>query len=117
MHAGAAAGEPSLATLDATRSRPLFAPSRRPPPPPPEIVGVTPPPAPPAPPPRLQLSGVIVGSGKRLAIVTNLDQSKTFSVEIGNQIEGWTVARVNPRGITLKRDDRVVTVELPVPGH
>ena len=113
----AAAGEPDLNSLEATRNRPLFSPTRRPPPLPshPAPVAIEPV-VPPPPPPRLQLSGVIIGSGKRVAIVVRLGDAKTLSVEIGSQIDGWTVAAILPRGITLRRDARDFMVELPEPG-
>jgi general secretion pathway protein N len=104
-----------LETLEATRSRPLFSPSRRPPPP---VIAMSAPvvaaapvvPDPHATPPDLHLIGVIVGSDEQRAIVKRAREVKSFGVAAGDQIDGWTVAHIEPRQIILQHDEKSATI-------
>ena len=105
--------------FEATRSRPLFSPTRRPPPPPP-VVATKPSPVlvpPPAPPPDLTVSGIIVGGGTGAAIVRRATDAAASRITLGSQVDGWTVAEILPRSIVLRRDDRSVTLELHAAGR
>jgi hypothetical protein len=112
--------EPGLESLDATRARPLFSPSRRPPPPPAPIAAPILPPAPvpvAAPPPDIQLVGVVFGGRTHTAIVEHPADPRPINVEVGDQIDGWTVTEIRPREIVLEHGPRTVTIGLPQPGH
>ena len=108
------------ASYEATRSRPLFSPTRRPPPPPPPAPAFVAPPVvvmAPAPvmAPDLAVSGVIVGTGTRIAIVKRPSDAVFTRLTPGSKIDGWTVSAIEPRAVVLKRDDRSVTIGLPDP--
>ncbi|MCW1842733.1 hypothetical protein [Prosthecomicrobium hirschii] len=117
----------SLDGLSATRDRPLFVPSRRPPPPPPPAVVAPPPvvvlpadPGPPAPepvaPPTAVLTGVIVGGETRIAVFRG-DDGKPLTVRQGEEIQGWTVAEVQVRSITLEQNGETLELALKAPGE
>jgi general secretion pathway protein N len=109
------AGELSLATLDATRSRPLFSPTRRPPPvaaPSPQIAQSATAPAPPSP-PDIVLAGVIMGSDTLLAVVKQNRTTKTVRVGVGRELDGWTLVAVEPRQIRLQRGAQIFTLTFP----
>ena len=113
----AAEGGPPAA-YEATRTRPLFSPTRRPPPPPAPAF-VAPPVAMIAPAPvmapDLAVSGVIVGTDTRIAIVKRPSDAVFTRVTRGSQIDGWTVSEIEPRAVVLRRDDRSVTIGMPEP--
>lgn len=106
------------ASYEATRSRPLFSPTRRPPPPPapafvaPPVVVMAPAPVMA---PDLAVSGVIVGTDTRIAIVKRPSDAVFTRLTPGSKIDGWTVSAIEPRAVVLKRDDRSVTIGLPDP--
>ena len=114
-----AAEAPGLDALEATRQRPLFAPTRRPPPreaasAPAEAAAA---PDAPVPAPNLELRGVIVGHDRRVAIVKHPQDAKTTDLSIGDRIDGWVVMAIQPRTIVLHRDFRSVALDMPEPGH
>jgi hypothetical protein len=92
-----------LAGLSATRDRPLFSPGRRPPAPPPAPVAAAPPP--PAPPPDVTLLGVVVDRERARAIVRS-GSAKIERVQIGDDIGGWKVSRIEGRRLLLALDGR-----------
>lgn len=106
-----ALGDRSLEDFVETRERPLFTPARHPPIPPPP----PPPPPPKEPkvkkpkpvkveppkPPSLRLVGVILTGDARLALL--LDKERQVQrVAVGDEIEGWTVAKLGPSVVELK---------------
>lgn len=106
---------PDLTRLEATRTRPIFAPNRRPPAPPPDVRPAPPPEAPPvvdAAPPVVELRGVILGEGRRFAIVQRGGEPKPVTVQTGSRIDGWTVQSIAPRELTLGQDKQKVTIGL-----
>lgn len=106
-----------LKALQATRQRPLFAPTRRPPPESvatPETEASAAPPA--VSPPTVQVTGIIIGGGKQMALVKRAQDPNAIRVTVGSDIDGWTVSAVLVRGIVLKRDAQTVTVDLPESG-
>ena len=115
----AAEGSPPSA-YEATRLRPLFSPTRRPPPPSapafvaPPVAAIAPAPVMA---PDLAVSGVIVGTHTRIAIVKRPSDAVFTRVTPGSQIDGWTVSDIQPRAIVLRRDDRSVTIGMPEPAH
>ncbi len=121
---GAMRGAPGLATeasdlrtLEATRQRPLFSPTRRPPPP--SVVDeAEAPPAPPVkPPPDIKVSGIILGSERSVAIVRLGQNAASLHVSLGSQVDGWTVSAIEARRIELRLGSRSLTAVLPDPGH
>lgn len=114
----------AVETMRETRDRPLFAPSRRPPPPPPAPVVATPPaepvaaaeppPAPPTP-PNAVLTGIVIGGDLKLAVFQA--DGKPLTVREGGEIEGWTVAEVQPRAVALERDGERTEMHLKDPAE
>jgi general secretion pathway protein N len=112
-----------LASLTATRERPLFAPSRRPPPPVPVAapVAARPPPPPPKPPepepPPLTLLGTIAGSQLAAGVGLFLDTASkaVLSLKAGENHKGWTLRAVRPRQVELARGLDTAILDLPAP--
>ena len=107
-----------LRQLSATRDRPLFTPSRRPPAPAVAAAPYVPPPAPPKPvsPPRPQLSlvGTIAGGRWGFGIFRELIGNKVLRLKTGDKHEGWTLLEVRARDTVLQKENKTVTLSLPV---
>ncbi len=103
----------SLSSLDMTRQRPLFAPSRHKPPPPEKrpVVAVTPPPQPP-PPPTVSLLGIVKEDDGTRAVLKSGGSDKVVRVRIGDDVGGWKIAEITARRVTLSLDDRTSVVGL-----
>ncbi len=65
--------------------------------------------------PDLAVSGVIIGTEKRIAIVKRSNDAAFTRVSPGSQIDGWTVSEIESRSVVLRRDDRSVTIGMPEP--
>jgi hypothetical protein len=104
----------SLKEFTATRDRPLFTPNRRPPAVLKAVRDVAPPPAPP---PNLTLFGILVGTDGPSAIVRGAPSEKVVHVRVGDQVEGWKIARIGERQIVLSRDDRSVIFKMFTTSH
>lgn len=111
-----------LKTLNATRERPLFTPSRRPPtpviagPPPPQPVAASPPPAAPEK-PRLSLVGAIVGERESIAVLLDEGTRDIVRLRTGESHAGWVLRSVRRREATLEKDRETMILALPVPGQ
>lgn len=112
-----------IETLNATRERPLFLPTRRPPvvAPPPEPAAVAAPAAPPPPPPeppRLTLIGVIASSnGAGVAVLRDETSREIIRLKPGDSRRGWLLAAVKPRSVVLRKDAQSVEVTILPPGQ
>jgi hypothetical protein len=97
-----------LEQLSATRERPLFSPARRlpaaPEPEPPPPVAAAPEPR--APVPVLALFGIVADQDGARAIVRAGASSGILRLRVGDTIEGWTVADIGRRDVTLRLGDR-----------
>jgi general secretion pathway protein N len=108
-----------IATLRATRERPLFSSSRRPPPAPVRqaapVMQVSAPPEPPAPEqPQLKLVGVVHGAKEDMAIFFDQTGRSVVRLHVGETNDaGWTIKSVDLRAATLEKNSQVVTLELP----
>lgn len=110
-----------LATLTATRDRPLFTPSRRPPPPAP--VEAAPPPQPAEVeekpivlgPPPFDLVGSVIGEGAAVALLRNRTTNKVVRVKLGDDADGWRVDAIGLRTIALAHEARKETLALAAP--
>lgn len=109
-----------LATLTATRDRPIFSPSRRPPP-----AAVAPAPVAVAPPPRpkpakverpqLALVGTIAGTEQSFGIFVDETTKAALRLKIGEEYQGWRLRSVASREVTLEHDDQTAVLSLPPP--
>ncbi|MEW6436905.1 MAG: hypothetical protein AB1508_07020 [Pseudomonadota bacterium] len=99
-----------LDELAATRDRPLFVPDRRPPPPAAVVHDVAPPP-PPADPPNLSLLAIIL-DGHQRAIVRAESTGKILRLQVGDNVEGWRVARIEKQRIEIAHDRRAIDITM-----
>lgn len=107
-----------LATLTATRERPIFSPSRRPPPP-----AVAPAPVVAAPPPKtvrverpqLALVGTIESSEQSFGIFVDQTTKAALRLRLGEDYQGWRLHAVAPRNVTLAHDAQTEVLSLPSP--
>jgi general secretion pathway protein N len=103
----------SIDSLSATRERPLFSPTRRPPAPPAAAAPVPivrrADPAPPPSPPGVVLLGVVIGADIARAFLRFEPPDKTLRVEIGDDIGGWKVSRIEQHELVLSLGDRSAT--------
>jgi general secretion pathway protein N len=112
-----------LRSLNQTRERPIFSPSRRPPPPavagPPPVETAAPPPPPAGPDrPRLSLVGAVAGESEGIAIF--LDQATNDIVRLRTgetHPSGWTLRSVKGREATLQKERESVILALPAPSE
>ncbi|TYL84570.1 hypothetical protein [Bradyrhizobium cytisi] len=108
-----------LSALTGTQERPIFSATRRPPP---RAVAAaraeeaqTPPPRPVEAPPPLMLVGAVVGEGDAIAILVNRTDQKIIRMRQGESLDGWSLASVQPREVTLKQGDRSEVLALQRP--
>lgn len=101
---------PAIASFDEILERPLFTEGREPPPEPePAAVPVAI-----ATPLRLQLEGVAISTGARVAVVRDLSNNELIRIAEGDKHQGWTVESVQPTGATFSRgkETRELSMEL-----
>jgi len=122
----AAAGNPlwsiPLASLSATRERPIFSPSRRPPPQavvsqPVTTPVVAAPAAAAAAPvlPNLQLLGSLSRAGTGVALFTEESTKRLVQLKAGEGYAGWMLSEINGREVVLERDGSKLKMALPSP--
>lgn len=107
-----------LDRLEATRARPIFAPSRRPP-----AVAEAPPPLAPAAPvvvaparPRVALIGTVVGQGDAYGIFLDPAGNAVLRLRTGESFEGWVLRSVSVRDALLQNGRNSVVLALPTSG-
>jgi general secretion pathway protein N len=108
-----------LASLTATRDRPIFAPTRRPP----TIVQAAPvksePPPPPtlSPPsrPLLTLLGAIASDTDSMAIFMDETTKAIVRMKVGESHSGWMLRSVAKRQATLEMARQVAVLVIPIP--
>jgi general secretion pathway protein N len=108
-----------IESLQATRERPLFSPSRRAP------VAATiaapealPPPPPPPPPPdrpALDLLGTVTGNGVGYAVFLDGATHDIVRLKTGEGQDGWILQSVKNREAVLVKDDRTAVMRLASP--
>jgi hypothetical protein len=109
-----------LSALAATRTRPLFTPSRRPPAP---VVASVPVAAPRPPPPQpvlpqhpnLTLVGTVAGENESVAVFIDATTRDTVRLRTGEGHSGWILQSVERRAATLQKGDQTETLALPKP--
>ena len=112
-----------LRSLNQTRERPIFSPSRRPPPPAvagsPPVVAAPPPPPPAGPErPLLSLVGAVAGENGGIAIFLDETTRDIVRLKTGEtHPSGWTLRSVRGREATLQKDRESVILALPAPNE
>lgn len=108
-----------LSALAATRSRPLFTPSRRPPAPivanAPVVAPVRPPPSAAPEHPNLTLIGTVAAASESVAVFIDNSTRDAVRLRTGEGHMGWILQSVDRRTVTLQKNDRTETLELPKP--
>ncbi|WP_454918101.1 hypothetical protein [Xanthobacter sediminis] len=105
-----------LATLSATRERPIFSPSRRPPPEDGAPAGepdATPAEAKSSETPNLTLVGTIAGPDGGFGIFLQGDSQDVLRLRTGEAHDGWVLKSVKARDVTLSNGETTVTLSLP----
>ena len=106
-------GLPPLSALEATRDRPLFAPSRRPPDP---VEAPEPEEAEPTPVAakdwQYDLNGIVMGPGVSVAVLKHRESNETRRLLPGEEIEAWQVQEITPRALVLKKRGKTMRMEL-----
>lgn len=110
-----------LRTLNVTRERPIFVPSRRPPAPAVMAVPYTSPTAlvksktvePER--PGLSLVGIVTGSGDSFAVFINAATHDAVRLKTGEGHEGWFLVSAQGREVVLEKDRRTAVFGLPPP--
>jgi general secretion pathway protein N len=106
-----------LKTLNATRERPIFLPSRRAPAP--AVAGAPPPPPvpPPAEPdrPRLALVGAVSGESDGIAVFMDEATRDIVRLRTGENHAGWILRSVRGREATLEKGPETAILALPDP--
>src|SRR5262249_47195697 len=107
-----------LASLTATRERPLLVPSRRPPAPPVSVAApAAPPPVQrtPAPPERFRLSliGVATAASEGVAVFRDEASKDVVRLRTGESHSGWALRSVDGREVTVEKDAERIRLALP----
>ena len=100
-----------------TLARPIFAETRRPPAPEPEPEAPpapteAPPPAEAPPKPGLTISGIVISSSGRFALIRDAGSRNLKRISIGDDVGGWRVARIEVNRIELSYGDAREVYEL-----
>ena len=109
-----------IATLTATRDRPIFSPSRRPPPAA-VATGIVARVAPPPKPreterPQLALVGTIASADEGFGIFLDTTTRGALRLKVGDEYQGWKLKAVHGREAVLEKDQQSATLALPAPG-
>jgi len=103
-------GAISVASLTATRERPIFSPTRRPPP-----AAVKPASGQFAAQPLLALVGAIAGDGEGIAIFLDGTTKGIIRLKTGETHAGWTLQEVKAREAILQKDHNTAVLAIPAP--
>jgi hypothetical protein len=103
--------KPAISTFSEFVARPLFTPTRRPPPTKtePNIATTAPKPE------NLQLIGVIISEGERMALLQTLATGDVTRAVEGQSVGGWEVHAINPTQVVLKRGNASEVVMINAP--
>ena len=89
---------PPLEEMRETTRRPLFTASRRPQPPRGqrrrEVAGLA----------GYVLAGVVIAGNTRIAMLRSRTGAGNLRVRVGDKVAGWTVAAIDSRSVTVRRD-------------
>lgn len=102
---------PPLEELKATRERPLFSPRRRPDE---AVVALPETPVTQAPPETapFDLTGVVMGEDRAVAILHNRETQETVHLHQGETAQSWSVAEIAQRHVVLRNEGRQVRLQL-----
>jgi len=104
----------ALTSLQETRARPLFSPSRRPRSPP--VIAAPPPPSPKAPAPRepdrlkLTLVGTVIGTSERIGVFVDETSKEVIRMRTGASHDGWTLHSIDRRAASFEKNRQETTL-------
>jgi hypothetical protein len=98
--------QPRIADLVDMLDRPLFFVARRMPEPPAEK------PAAPPTPLRLELEGIAIAGGSRVAVLRNLNSNSLLQLAEGDEHDGWTLDSVGSTSASFKRGEQMTELLL-----
>ena len=101
-----------LASLTATKERPIFSPTRRAPP---SVMKPTSAHVPPAAQPPLALVGAIAGENEGIAIFLDGTTKDIIRLKTGESHAGWTLQSVKPREAIFQKEQKSAILMLPNP--
>lgn len=109
---------PEMADYAIVVERPLFFAERTPyvalaPDPPPDRPGPTSAPMPGASVP-FTLSAIVISAGQRLAVIHYGRDNKQQRIALGQSIDGWAFAAIEPRSVLVRKGDQAQTLELAI---
>jgi len=110
----------ALSSLQETRARPIFSPSRRPPSP--HVVVAPPPPTAKPPPPRepdrlkLTLLGTVIGLSDSIGVFVDETSKEVIRIRTGASHDGWTLRSVHRRAASFEKNHQETTLMLAPPG-
>lgn len=97
---------PPLSSYSVTVERPLFAASRRRANQTPEmgekdlLLG------------RYRVSGIVIAGDRRIVLIEPVDGDKVRSIQQGEELEGWTLAKIDTGTLVLEREGERRTIDL-----
>jgi general secretion pathway protein N len=109
-----------IATLSATRDRPIFSSSRRPPVSAvaPAVQRVAPPPKPKEPDrPQLSLVGTIASAEQGFGIFLDAVSRTALRLRVGEEYQGWKLRSVRSREVILEKDETAATLTMTKTGE
>jgi hypothetical protein len=112
--------EVALSSLQETRVRPIFSPSRRPPAPPVVAAAAPPPPQPPPSrePDRLKLTllGTVIGASDSMGVFVDETSKEVIRIRAGAGHDGWTLLSINRRAASFEKNHQEAMLTLEPPG-
>ncbi len=104
---------PALSPTDNLANRPIFDPSRHAA----TAMAMQPMTAPPAPPPpTLVLAGLLVGSGKRVALIRTPDQKDLVVAHEGDTVSSWLIKEITPDHVVISNNGEAQELRFPQRG-
>jgi general secretion pathway protein N len=109
----------ALSSLQETRARPIFSPSRRPPAPP--VVAASSPRTPKPPPPRepdrlkLTLLGTVIGASDGIGVFVDETSKEVIRIRTGASHDGWILRSVQRRAANFNKNHQETTLTLAPP--
>ena len=103
---------PALSVTDNLANRPVFDPSRH------AATAMTAQPtvASAAPPPTLALAGLLVGSGKRVALIRTPDQKDLVVAHEGDIVSSWLIKEITPDHVVITSNGETQELRFPLHG-
>lgn len=72
--------------------------------------------APAAPPPTLTLAGLLVGSGKRVALIRTPEQKDLVVAHEGDTVSSWLIKQITPDHVVISSDGLTQELRFPLKG-